>query len=260
MEHPSDLLATAIFGPWVKSTLSTARRQHVYLTLAHWYEGAKFMPHKPELREEVLFTPTLKELRKLARAKQTLWRPDWQITRHTVLIAGLGMLALQRPELKLHTCSLDLLREGLQPMQLPEKFVTACFERFDVWRRAPRITTFGADAAPESIVGTKMAKLVAPMPTWTLLAACDRRAPWRVHDWALTHYVPVQYVGEPGGRMSRPLAQKLVDLSDQVVVFEQRRDRKFDYVLQLAKRANKRISLELYDGQDSRSRQLDGLR
>ena len=43
------------------------------------------------------------------------------------------------------------------------------------------------------------------------------------------------------------------------MVFDQRRDNKFDYVVQLVKRTNKRISLGLYDGQDSRTRQLDGI-
>ena len=43
------------------------------------------------------------------------------------------------------------------------------------------------------------------------------------------------------------------------MAFDQRRDNKFDYVVQLVKRANKRLSLELYDGQDSQTRQLDGI-
>ena len=69
MTHPSDILSTAILGPWVKGSGNTARRQHVYLILAHWYEGAKFMPHKPDLREALLFSPSVEEARKFSRLR-----------------------------------------------------------------------------------------------------------------------------------------------------------------------------------------------
>lgn len=132
-------------------------------------------------------------------------------------------------------------------MGLSQRFVEACAERFDIWREAPRIAAFGAETAPESVVGARLFKAVAPMPTWTLVSPCSRRAAWRVHDWALTHFVPVQYVGRPDDRMSRRLALEIVDAADQVIVFEQRRAKRFDHVLQRAKETKKRVRLELYD-------------
>lgn len=259
--HPSDLLRTPILGPWVRSAGVAERRQQVYISLAHWFEAAKFTPHQPALRDALLFSPTLKEARKFAHARKELWRSDWPVTRAAVLIAGLGMLTLQRPEMGLRSCDLSLVREGLAPMKLPERFVDACLERFDLWREAPRLATFGAEAAPESVAGAKLAKLVAPIPTWTLVAPCTRRAAWRVHDWALTHYVPVHYIGGSEERMGRPLARRMVDESDQVIVFEQRRAKRFDHVLQYAKAAKKKVSLELYDPlQDTNAPQLPGLR
>ncbi len=259
MTHPSDILSTAILGPWVKGSGNTARRQHVYLTLAHWYEGAKFMPHKPDLREALLFSPSVKEARKFSRLRQPQWRPDWKVTRHTVLIAGLGLMALQRPEMGLLRCDLNDIRKGLAPLELPDRFVDTVLERFDAWRHAPLIATFGAAAAPESVVGTKLAKLVAPMPSWTLVTPCHRSAAWRVHDWALAHYVPVLYLGSPSDRTSRHMAREIVERCDQVIVFEQRRQKMFDHVLQLAKAAKKAISLELYDPPAAGTRQLDGM-
>lgn len=259
MPQPSDILSTAILGPWVKGPVTAVRRQHVYLTLAHWYEGAKFMPHKPDLREALLFSPSIKEARKFSRLRQVQWRPDWNVTRHTVLIAGLGMMALQRPEMGLLTCDLGDIRSGLGPLGLPDRFVETVLERFDDWRGAPRIATFGAAAAPESVVGMKLAKMIAPMPSWTLVTPCNRAAAWRVHDWALTHYVPVLYLGTPSDRTSRQMAKAIVDRCDQVIVFEQRREKNFDHVLQLAKLAKKKISLELYDPPATGSRQLDGM-
>lgn len=244
----SDLLSTAILGPWVPPTkTAAARRQQVYLSLVHWYEAAKFMPHKPELRDAALFSPTIKEVRKFARTRQDIWRSDWPVTRHSVLIAGLGMLTLQRPDLDLRAASLATIKAGLEPMQLPERFVDTCLERFDLWRQAPRVCVFGADVAPASAVGARLSKLVAPMPNWTLVTTCNRRTPWRVHDWALAHYIPVHYLGTPSERASRPLAMAVIEASDQVVVFEERKQKRFDHVLQAAKSLKRKIALELYD-------------
>lgn len=251
-----EILATAILGPWTPPSKSAPRRQQVYISLAHWFEAAKFMPHRPEVRDALLFSPTLPEVRRFARVRQSSWRPDWAITRHSVLVAGLGMLAMQRPDLGLLTCPLDLVRGGLAPMALPVTFLDTCMERFDVWRRGPRISVFGAELAPPSLVGARFAKLVSPMPTWSLVTSCNRKTPWHVHDWALTHYVPVQYIGGASERASRTLASNILAASDEIVVFEQRRHKRFDHVLREAKAAKLRVSLELYDAGDAAGGQL----
>lgn len=256
MHVEQDLLATAIIGPWVPPADVPARRQQIYLTLAHWYEAAKFMPHKPPLRDALLFSPSIKEARKFARLRQEEWRSDWPVTRHSVLVAGLGMLAIQRPELNLRACELGSIRIGLAPMELPERFVGTCLERFDVWRRSPRVCFFGADVAPAQIVGARMAKLFAPLPNWTLVNPCHRRTAWRVHDWALAHYIPVEYRGTSSDRGSRALAGAILAASDQVVVFEQRRQKRFDHVLQSAKALKRKVSLELYDADDQPAGQM----
>jgi hypothetical protein len=256
MHVSSDLLATAFFGPWVKPPGSTDRRQQVYLSLAHWFEAAKFMPHRPDLREALLFSPSVKEARKFARKRQATWRSDWPVTRHSVLIAGLGMLSVQCPALELRTCSLEQIKAGLAPMELPDRFVDGCLERFQIWRSSPRICVFGAEIAPDQVVGARMAKLVAPMPNWTLVTSCHRRTPWRVHDWALAHYIPVEYFGTAMERASRGLAAKLVEASDQVVVFEQRREKRLDHILQTAKSLKRKLVLELYDADDQHNGQM----
>jgi len=247
MIDAGDVLSTSILGPWVRPSQAAPRRQQVYLTLSHWYEAAKFMPHKPDLRDAVLFNPTIKEARKFARKRQTFWRSDWALTRHSVLVAGLGMMAIQRPDLGLATCGLAELKAGLGGLDLPDRFLDACLDRFAIWRNAPRIAVFGAEIAPEGIVGAKLAKLVSPLPNWTLVTSCHRRSPWRVHDWALAHYVPVEYHGRPSDRASRAMALELVTAADQVVVFEQRRSKRFDHVIQAAKGLKRKLLLELYD-------------
>jgi hypothetical protein len=252
----SDLLATAILGPWVAPAVGGARRRQVFLSLVHWYEAAKFKPHRPLLCDALLLSPSIKEARKFARAREGTWRSDWPVTRHSVLAAGLGMLALQRPEMELRSCPLDGVRAGLDPMQLPAVVRDSCVERFAQWRAAPRICVFGADLAPSQLVGARLARLVAPLPNWTLVMTCGPRTAWRVHDWALQQYVPVEYHGTPSQRPGRRLTGAVIAASDHVVVFEERAQKRFDGVLQLAKHLKRKISLELYDVGAEAARQL----
>lgn len=247
MHSADDLLSTSFLGPWVP--FGNGRRQIVYLSLAHWYEAAKFMPHFPAGRDHITFSPTLKEVQRYARLHQDHWRNDWSLVRPSVLIMGLGLLAIQRPELNLYRCDLELIGHGLAKMRLPVRFADACLERFDVWRRGPRFSFFGADLAPDPVVGQKVGKMVTPLATWTLLSPCNGRTPWRLHDWSITHFVPVQYVGEVKKRMSRPLIERIIGHSDLVVVFEARGSHRHDVAIQVAKSMKRKLSLELYDTQ-----------
>jgi len=205
------------------------------------------MPHRPELREALLFSPSSREARKFARMRQAHWRFDWPLRCDSVLSTGLAMLALQRPEMALRTSPLQAVKAALAPLELPQRVVEQSVERFGAWRSAPRISVFGADAAPSAFVGARLAKLVAGLPGWTLVTGCHRRTSWQVHDWALQQYVPVDYHGTPARRPGRALASALILASDRVVVFEQRRQKRFDHLLQLAKVLKRRTALELYD-------------
>lgn len=253
----SDLLSSSFLGPWVRppaggvkradTGFGVDRRQQIFVSLGNWYHAAKFMPHRPDLRDAILVCPTLKEAHKFALKHKANWRSDWQVVRHNVLVAGLAMMHLQRPEIGLAAATHPDIEVGLLPMRLPKSFVHDCFTRFNAWRSAPKVAVFGAESAPESVVGPRIAKLVSPLPTWTLVTSCNRRTPWMLHDWALYHFVPVEYHGSRTGRSGRDLAEDLVRSADQVVVFEQRRAKKFDRVIALAKAQKKRLALELYD-------------
>ena len=167
--------------------------------------------------------------------------------RHNVLVCGMGMLHLQRPELQLATAVREEIAAGLTPLRFPKAFVQDCLTKFETWRTSPRIAVFGADQAPEQIVGTRIAKLVNPLPRWTLLVPGGRKAPWRLHDWALYHYVPVQYYTTPRGRHTRETVQAMVDAADHVIVFEAKLDKRHDQAIAFAKAAKRKLTLELYD-------------
>ena len=76
-----DLLSSSFFGPWVnvpgqKTAARAPRVRNFYPTLVHWYESARFMPHRPDLRDLLLNYPTPKEIRKLAKVNEGLCRSD----------------------------------------------------------------------------------------------------------------------------------------------------------------------------------------
>lgn len=242
----SDLLKASFFGPWVPAPGARNRIQHHYLSIAHWFEAAKFMPARPDLRDAVLHCPSAKEARKFAKARQSAWRSDWNLVRHSVLVAGLGFLSLDRTDLGLVDLPGDALVELLKELKAPTSFLTDCVVRFQAWGKGPRISTFGAVMAPDGIVGKKLSKVVQNKPTWTLVSLCNNQTAWRVHDWALANYVPVKYVGRPTLRSSASVLNALLENTDQLVVFELKGGKKADSIIQKA-RANKvTVTLELY--------------
>lgn len=251
-----DLLSSSFFGPFVlapgqKAASRAPRGRNFYPTLAHWYESARFMPHRPDLRDLVLQYPTAKEARKLAKANESVWRSDWNLVSPRILTLGLCLLVLEGSYPDLQTCGADDLKAALAPMALAPSILDGCVLRFIEWRAGPKIAVYGAHAAPESIVGRKLASVVSNRPDWTLVSLCNSHTSWRVHDWALSLYLPVRYVGETTSRMSAGLGRQLVDSVDKLVVFEQRGERKADTILQYARSQKKPIALDLYNARDA---------
>ena len=241
-----DLSKASFFGPWVPLPGNKNRTQHHYISIAHWFESAKFMPARPDLRDAVLHCPSAKEARKFSKARQSVWRSDWSLVRHHVLLAGLGFLSLDRPDLKLFELPGDELVELLKPLRAPVSFLTDCVVRFRDWGRGPRISTFGARTAPDGIVGKKLSKVIQNKPTWTLVSLCNNQTAWRVHDWALANYVPVKYVGHPKLRTTAAVVKSQLENTDQLVVFELRGGKKADTIIQKARAAKVSVTLELY--------------
>ena len=134
MNLADELLKTSFFGPWVPAGEGEPRVQHVYASLLHWYESAKFMPLHPTHRDYILHSPTFKEAKRYSRLRKDAWRSDWNMVRPSILISGLGMLALQRSDLNLMSAELSDIKAGLGDLALPERFIDACLERFETWR------------------------------------------------------------------------------------------------------------------------------
>lgn len=209
------------------------------------------MPLRPDLRDGILHSPTIKEARRYAMARQKDWRSDWNLIRHSVLIAGLGFLALDRPDLKLGEVESSDLIDELQGMKLPERFASGCVQRFKDWAAGPSIGSFGANTAPDAVVGRKFSKSVQNKPSWTLVSLCNNKTAWRLHDWALAHYVPVRYIGQPSSRTSSNMIEEVIMACDQVLVFEVKGGKNSDRVIKMVRSNKKQLSLELYQPEET---------
>jgi len=262
----TELTATSFLGPYTRlaghdepagdSAGEAARIQRVFLSIAHWWHAAKFMPRHPQHRDMLMEAASVVQAYNYAQKNKAHWRTDWEVMRHNVLLCGLGMLAIQRPELGLTSAPLDAIAEGLAPLRLPKSFVRTCLPAFDTWRSGPRIAVFGADAPSDQVVSKRIAKIIDPLPSWTLILPVSGRTPWRLHDWALYQFKPVQYFGAPGKRLGRKLGDDAVLAADQVVVFEQKGAKRFDHVIALARSKKRKLWLELFDADGSATRQM----
>lgn len=255
-----ELLNTAIIGPWVQHNhrigdpnLAAAapplRQQFIYPTLAHWIEASKVLPSRMDLLESIVFSPTIKEAQRVTRMNKAACRTDWNLISHSVFTRALATLCLQRPQFDLPNANPDHIVKALEETQLSPSFISTCLIRFAQWTKGPRVSFIGADLAPEDVVGKRASKTVPNVGIWTLLSTCNGRTSWRLHDWALAHYVPIEYVGSPDDRMSRRIYQSLISKSTHVVVFEKRGDRRHDTPLRMAKEADVKLNLELFDVQ-----------
>ena len=203
--------------------------------------------------EAVIFSPSIKEAQKITRLNKEHCRSDWNLVAHSIFSCAVGTLALQRPQFNLAEIDIPTLAEALAGTGYSPSFISTSLIRFAEWRSGPKVCFFGADLAPEDVIGKRVAKTVAPVGTWTLVSGCNKRTSWKLHDWALAHRVPVQYVGTATERMSRTLYKQIISESSTVVVFEKRGDRRHDVPIRLAKETGKKLVLDLFDEQQDAS-------
>lgn len=206
--------------------------------------------------EAIIFSPSVKEAKRLTRLNKNACRSDWNLISHAVFSCALSTLSLQRPQFDLVNANLTDIAKSLSSTGLSSNFIATSLLRFDQWRKGPKVCFIGADLAPEETVGKKVSKTVASVGTWTLVSTNNGRTSWKLHDWALAHYVPIEYVGTPTERMGRSLYHAMIEASTQVVVFEKRGDRRHDAPLRKAKELGRKLTLELYDVQPDHSNLL----
>ena len=256
--NTTDLIKISFFGPFVVDTVTGERVRNLYPSIGHWFESRKFLPSYQDLHDLTLLCPTLKEARKFTHANQRYCRTDWGLVKHSVLILGLALLQLDRPEFHISGASAAELAEQLIVLQLPPRFIETCVERFLSWSSGPSVGVIGSDIAPASVVGKRMKKMEQERQRWTLISLCNRRAGWLVHDWALSQYVPVQYIGTRKERTSSALLECFLKSCDQVVVFEARGDKRHEAAIKMTRKMNKLCAVELYRAENFATDELQG--
>lgn len=223
------------------------RQPSAFLSLAHWFEAEKFRAFAPEVFDQVILCPSGKEARKLTRKNATLWRSDWRAVRLRALACGMVYAARSDPDAQRWSGSPQEIAALLAPLNFPERFALGAAVEFVRLRDAPRVAFLGASAAPNDVVGKKV-NLVHKRSerAWRLTHWQGRHGSWKIHDWALQQYVPIDYLGHEGGRLTPADTSALARATNQVAVFERRQGRTMDAVLRSLRQAKAHVDLELY--------------
>lgn len=223
-----------------------------FLSLGQWFEAEKFRAFHPELFEQVLLAPTVREARRLAKSHQANWRGDWLGVRTRALACGLIYASRADRHTERWQGDPAEIAAELAPLELPERFVLSAAHEFVRLRESPLIAFFGAEGAPPETVGRRV-NLVHKKAerAWTLAYWQGRHGSWRVHDWAVSQYIPIRYLGEDRGRLNPAAYAKLRDAKVQTVVFEKRKGKTMDSVIRGLRLAKIPVELDLYATDDN---------
>lgn len=244
-EIPVDQLSFAAY----RLAGEDGRRQQpcAFLSLAHWFEAEKFRAFARDLFDEVMLCPSGKEARKLAKKNPNLWRGDWRAVRLRALACGMVYAARSDPDAQRWSGSAEDVAALLAPLHLPERFALGAAMEFVHLRDAPRVAFLGGSAAPNDVVGKKVNVVHKRAErAWRLAHWQGRHSSWRIHDWALQQYIPIEYLGDEGSRLTPANACALASATDQLTVFERRHGRTMDAVIRALRQAKTHVDLELY--------------
>lgn len=223
-----------------------------FLSLGQWFEAEKFRAFHRDLFEEVLLAPTLREARRFAKLHQASWRGDWLGVRTRALACGLVYACTADSHANRWMGDAQSVAAELSPLELPERFVLAAAQEFVRLRDSPLIAFFGAEGAPPEIVGRRV-NLVHKKAerAWALAYWQGRHGSWRVHDWAVSQFIPIRYLGEEKARLNAAAYQMLREASVQAVVFEKRKGKTMDSVIRGLRLAKVSVELDLYATDES---------
>ncbi len=220
----------------------------VYLSLNHWFEAEKFRAYEPELFREALMQPSIKEVRKLAKKNQTRWRFDWAKVRTRALACGLIYASRADAGSARWQADLNAIANMLRPLGLPEPFLGQTALEYVRLRQSPRVVLLGAAAAPSTVVGKKVNALHRRTESaWTLAHWQGRYSCWRIHDWAMSQFVPIEYIADDDSRLTPAALSALAQRCQSAIVFERKGGKTMDRVLRAlrALRAERKAQVEI---------------
>lgn len=228
---------------------SPAGRQQpsAFISLAHWFEAEKFRAFHPELFEEVMLSPSIKEARKLATRHRSQWRGDWLALRARALACGMVYASRCEPLSPRWKGEAAEIARFLVPLGLPERFLLTAATEYVRLRDSSAIAILGANSAPHDVVGKRINVIHKKAErAWTLLHWQGRHGCWRVHDWAMSQYIPILYAGADDARLNAQGISQIGAGCKSVVVFERRGGKAMDSTIRTLRSAKVPVELDLY--------------
>lgn len=219
-----------------------------FLSLAHFFESEKYRGKDAALYDAALHSPTIRELRKVTKRNQSLWREDWAGVRGRVLVCGMRYASWADPNPERWTTEPERLTAELIELGFPAKFSIAAVQEFARLRDSPTWVFFGADKAPPDVIGKRVNAIHRKnFRAWTLCHWLGRHSNWRIHDWALNQFIPISYRGANGESLTPTEIDRLLQVSTNACIFEQRGGKDLDAVIRHLRGARFPLEMDLYN-------------
>lgn len=218
-----------------------------FLSLVHYFEAEKFRGVEPSLYEDVMNSPTIREARTLAKRHQNHCRLDWLGVRSRAMVCALQYAAWADLDSARWSQAPRILGQEIIALGFPPKFAEDAATDFAKLRVNPVFVFFGIDKAPPDVLGKRVNLIHRTyLRTWTLTHWLGRHGDWRIHDWAMTQYVPIKYQGKPGDSLSPMEIDALLNISTQACVFEKRGGKELDAIVRQVKGRKYALAMELF--------------
>lgn len=218
----------------------------------HFFEAEKFKTQHPDIYLSIINSTSLKEISKISKRHQALWRDDWVGVRGRVLLCGMRYAAWSDPNPERWTTAPEQLTVELQDLGFPAKFSAVAVKEFQRLQSNPTWCFFGVDHAPQDVVGKRLNTIHRKCEkAWSINHWLGRHTSWRLHDWALNLYIPMRYFGEPHERLTTETIERLVRASNTSCVFEKRGGKSMDTTIRLIKGFKTPLEIDLYSASGS---------
>lgn len=236
------------FPAYVSESEAKHRTQTGFLTLAHYFEAEKFRGKDQALYEAVLNSPTLRELKKLTKRHQKLWREDWAGVRGRALVCGMQYACWADLSPERWTTEPNRLADELTELGFPAKFSLAAVQEHARMRENATWVFFGSDTAPPDVIGKRVNAVHRKyLRAWSLCHWLGRHSNWRIHDWALNQFIPIRYLGAHGDSLTPGAIDFLLEASTNACIFEQRGGKDLDQVIRHVRGSRFPLEMELYN-------------
>ena len=229
--HQTESIESLSFlGPRLRPEAGAALSERRYfLNVGCWLEAEKFRPFSRQIYDEICFTPSFKEARRLANKMKQHVRGDWLAVRNKALAVGLSYASQVDPNGSYWQGSASEIATLLEPFDLEPRQAQYAATEFVKLRSGKGIAFLGGARVGDDVVGRRVYHVNKSVGGyWSLIQWQGRHASWAVHDWAVSNLVPIVYMGIDGQSLGVREQGGLLTHAKDVCVFDLRSDRKME--------------------------------